>query len=65
MSANDILRVVPNIGGGTEIRFNNARLSELSMNERTNLARQLVEGNTGAQPVQVRPPFPPLGQETK
>lgn len=59
MSADDILRVLPSSGGGTEIRFNNARLGELSMSERTILARQLIEGNTGSQAAVALPPSPP------
>lgn len=45
--AEDVFRIVPTNGGGDELRFSVAKLSLLSITERTNLARRLIEGNTG------------------
>jgi hypothetical protein len=48
MSADEILRVVRSQGGGVELRFSVSKLSTLSVSERQQLARRMVDNNTGS-----------------
>jgi hypothetical protein len=43
MSTDDILKFVPSPGGGIEVRFDLNKLSNLSVDQRHELARKIVE----------------------
>lgn len=57
MSADEILRKIPSPGGGVEVRFAHAKLSELSITERQNLAKRMTVDNTPLPPTKT--PTPP------
>lgn len=43
MGADDILRVIPNPGGGVEVRFAIGKLSQLSVAARQDLAKRMAD----------------------
>lgn len=58
MSADEILRKIPSPGGGVEVRFAHAKLSELSVAERQNLAKRMTVDNNTPLPPTKKPSAP-------